>query len=588
MSPRLDQLKDTLQREFPLDFSTSQLLEISSELIAAYNDGLQNSTAAMLPSHIYTLPTGMELGKYLAVDLGGSTLRVALVHLMGDARIDVNGEESPRPMEILEMKVWGGAQIEHLKTLTGDEFFDWIALRVQEVADIAYKRFGLTGLQMGLSWSFPIESTSIDSGKVQGMGKGFVVADSLLGTDLKTHFTNAFNRLGLKISLDAIVNDSLAALLSHAYTAPATRSALILGTGTNASVSLPLTKLPSQKSSKTDLSRPPGAQEVLVNTELSMFGKDIYPVTKWDDALDAAMPRPGFQPLEYLIGGRYVGEIARRVVTDLGRERGLFSSSPSLWDEPYSLPTEILGNMESCPDNEFPTSYKGMHPSLDDAPLPSEDAMALKLISHHISSRAANYCALALFALMKFREPEEAGLSTQRSGVVPIAFVGSVMEKFPGLLERTQAVLDRLTGWSPEATEAQRILLEFAPESAIFGAAVAVAAAHSKPPSPAATATNSVRTSNSLPDNSSNTTDTPSPQPNPSYFTKKFKSLSTMKKSTSKKLNKKITLSNPPSKVAAPKEANHDFSKEPHTAPGILTSINQFFSQYLFHKALKK
>ncbi|KAK6340835.1 hypothetical protein TWF696_009153 [Orbilia brochopaga] len=585
MSTSLDQLRSTLQSEFPLDFSTPRLLEISSQLIEAFNDGLQNSTAAMLPSHIYTLPTGTEQGKYLSVDLGGSTLRVALVQLTGAG---VTGEEGPRPMSILEMKTWGGSQIDHLKTLTGDAFFDWIALRVQEVADIAYKRFGLTGLRLGLSWSFPIESTSIDSGKVQGMGKGFIVADSLLGTDLKTHFTNAFNRLGLKISLDAIVNDSLAAFLSHAYTAPATRSALILGTGTNASVSLPLSKLPPHKSADNDLTRPPDAQEVLVNTELSMFGKGILPVTKWDDALDAAMPRPGFQPLEYLIGGRYVGEIARRVITDLEKESGLFGSRPSSWDEPYSLHTEILASIEACPDDKLPTSYKGIHPSLDDTPLPFEDAVALKLISHHISSRAARYCAIALYALMKFREHEDLSSSSQSSDVIPIAFVGSVMEKYPDLLERTQAVLDRLTGWSPENTGTQRILLQFSPESAIFGAAVAVAAAHSKPSTPAVTASNSVRTSNSLPDNSSNTTDTPPPQPSPSFFTKKFRSLSSMKKSTSKKLNKKISIPNPPNRVVAPKEANDDFSKESHAVPSILTSINGFFSQYLFHKALKR
>ncbi|KAJ6262356.1 Hexokinase-1 [Drechslerella dactyloides] len=588
MTTSSDQLKDTLQQEFPLDLSTPRLLEISSELTAAFHDGLHNSTAAMLPSHIYTLPTGTEQGKYIAADLGGSTLRVALVQLAGDKSrsLIISDTETP-PMTILEMKTWGGSQIEHLKTLTGDDFFDWIARRIEEIVEVAYKRFGLTDLRLGLSWSFPIESTSLDSGKVQGMGKGFVVADSLLGTDLKTHFTNAFSRLGLKISLDAIVNDSLATLLSHAYTAPATRTALILGTGTNASVSLPLSMLPSEKLAQTHLSRPLGAQEVLVNTELSMFGKGIYPVTKWDDALDAAMPRPGFQPLEYLIGGRYVGEIARRVVVDLEKERGLFGSKPLLWNDPYSLKTEILANIEVCPDDKFPNSYKEIHPSLDDAPLSFEDAMALKMISHHVSSRAANYCAIALHALVKFREHESVSLPGQKQNIVPIGFVGSVMEKYPGLLERTQAVLDRLTGWSPGDVETQRILLEFAPESAIFGAAVAVAAAYSKPSTPP-TASNSVRTSNSLPDNSSNTTDTPPPQPSPNFFVKRFKSLSGAKKTNSIKKLKKISLPPPSNKVAPPKDANNDFSKESHPAPSILTSINGFFSQYLFHKVLKK
>lgn len=49
------------------------------------------------------------------------------------------------------------------------------------------------------------------------------------------------------------------------------------------------------------------------------------------------------------------------------------------------------------------------------------------------------------------------------------------MEKYPLLRERTQQVLDRIVGWTPQTTNKQRLLLEFSHESAIYGAAVAVA-----------------------------------------------------------------------------------------------------------------
>ena len=35
----------------------------------------------MLPSHITTLPSGRERGLYVAVDIGGTNMRVALVRL---------------------------------------------------------------------------------------------------------------------------------------------------------------------------------------------------------------------------------------------------------------------------------------------------------------------------------------------------------------------------------------------------------------------------------------------------------------------------------------------------------------------------
>ncbi|EPS36919.1 hypothetical protein H072_9553 [Dactylellina haptotyla CBS 200.50] len=484
MAPGLDmdQVKATLERELPLGLSTSTMLQISSKLTAAYEEGLQKSTASMLASHIYHLPSGYEKGYFLSVDLGGSTLRVALVQLVGHKDAVRRGGaltvDQPKPMSIVEIKTWGGVQIEHLKTLTGDAFFDWIAVRIREVVVNKFGTKQTPILPLGLSWSFPIESTSIDSGKLQGMGKGFRVAEGLLGTDLKAHFMNAFSRQDLNISLEAIINDSLAALLSHAYVSPATRCALILGTGTNAAVSLPLSMLPN---SKLHSNQPAEAREVLMNTELSMYGKDIYPVTKWDDELDAAMPRPGFQPLEYLIGGGYMGEIGRRLIVEL-RSQGLFQNMPTIWEKPYTLPTEVLANMEELRDENIPDNYNKISSTLPDLDLPVEDAMTLRKIADHISTRAANYCAIALHAMIKLRERGgESPSSHPEKNIVPIAFVGSVMEKYPRLLARSQQALDKLTEWTPESKDDQlRIVLEFAPESAIFGAAVSVAAALEK------------------------------------------------------------------------------------------------------------
>ncbi|RVD88275.1 uncharacterized protein DFL_002464 [Arthrobotrys flagrans] len=482
-APELSALKELLGHELLADITAESMQEISKSLTASYATGLKESTASMLPSHIYFLPNGQETGYYLAVDLGGSTLRVAIVHLEGYKDPSLRGSpidpSNPRPMNIVQIRSWGGSHIDHLKTLTGDAFFDWIADRI---GDVVQEKFGnrMTDelLPLGLSWSFPIESTAIDRGKIQNMGKGFRVAGELLGTDLKEHFQRAFKRQGLYISMEAIVNDSLATLLSHAYVSPATRCGLILGTGTNAAMSLPLKMLPESKLLPSHSNRPAGAREVLVNTELSMYGRGILPITKWDTALDEAMPRPGFQPLEYIIGGAYLGEIARLIIIDV-QHGDLFQEIPEDWKKKqYSLGTEILALLEDRAFNQLPTNYQELNEEYPDIAMPEIDALALKMIASHISSRAANFCAISLHAIIKLREKAAKSPSSHPTkNIVPIAFVGTVLEKYPNLLGRTQDALDKLTGWHPTSpVQTQRIVLEFSSESAIYGAAVAVAA----------------------------------------------------------------------------------------------------------------
>ncbi|KAK6361876.1 hypothetical protein TWF730_005588 [Orbilia blumenaviensis] len=490
-SSELRSLEELLDNELFANIPAGDMQEISKSLTASYATGLKESTASMLPSHIYFLPNGQETGYYLAVDLGGSTLRVAIVHLEGYKDPSLRGSpiaaSNPRPMNIVSIRSWAGAKVDHLKTLTGDAFFDWIADKIGEVIE---EKFGTRTktelLPLGLSWSFPIESTAIDRGKIQSMGKGFRVADELLGTDLKDHFQNAFKRQGIHVSMEAIVNDSLATLLSHAYVSPATRCGLILGTGTNTAMSLPLKMLPESKLLPSHKNCPLGAREVLVNTELSMYGRGILPMTKWDTALDEAMPRPGFQPLEYLIGGAYLGEIARLIIIDV-RQGDLFREIPEVWAEKsYSLGTEVLALLEQRASDNLPTNYQELNEEYPDMPIPEIDALALRSIAFHISSRAARYCAISLHAIIKLRETVARSPSSHNfMNIVPIAFVGTVLEKYPTLLSRTQAALDQLTGWH-QTTHAhkQRIVLEFSSESAIYGAAVAVAAVLGKKSNP--------------------------------------------------------------------------------------------------------
>jgi hexokinase len=151
----------------------------------------------------------------------------------------------------------------------------------------------------------------------------------------------------LNVELDAIINDGQATLLTRAYQDDATCFGLILGTGTNMAVVLPVTAFAHTKFGERPQSWFDQAQHVLVNTELSMFGKNILPSTRWDDSLNKTHTRPDFQPLEYFIGGRYMGEIVRLVLVEAIRTIGLFDGGfPDHFLEPYSLETSTLAAFE--------------------------------------------------------------------------------------------------------------------------------------------------------------------------------------------------------------------------------------------------
>lgn len=86
----------------------------------------------------------------MALDLGGTNLRVSAVRLLG------NGE-----VEVLEVKK---VATNELKTGRRDAFFDWMADAVKELITVKAKHLfrpaqvnGSETLSLGVCWSFPVE-----------------------------------------------------------------------------------------------------------------------------------------------------------------------------------------------------------------------------------------------------------------------------------------------------------------------------------------------------------------------------------------------------------------------------------------------
>lgn len=462
----MDDLLREIQRllEAPLD--PAQLLQMSAKLQLQFAPKLDTSDICMLPSYNDKLPTGLERGTYLALDVGGSTFRVAVVELNGK-------EPATKSMRIVNMKSY---KIDNsVRQLRGNAFFDWMAEKIETaITDPQVEHINETNtFGMGLAWSFPIEQTSIRSGNLLAMGKGFLATEGTLGQDLSELIMGPCKKRNLPVHMESIVNDSSATLLSRAYEDPSTRFAVILGTGFNIAAHLPISTLSPSKFKGYPQKWLDSATHVLVNTELSMFGKNIFPITRWDDQLNTAHLRPDFQPFEHLISGRYLGEIVRLIIVEAVRTAGLFSGEvPSKLSEPYALDTGTLAalDMDESKHHTHSIAYFQTHHPLSKPPT-YRDMAFIRHVAQLVSHRAAAYLAAGIHSLWELRISSE-GLTPETAGRMAIGCNGSVIEKYPLFRELCQSHLDELTGLS--GAEPGSISLEIAVESAIFGAAVAV------------------------------------------------------------------------------------------------------------------
>lgn len=483
----LDDFADEVDTLFSNPLSTDNMADMSEKIRAQFRHCLQSSPYCMLPSYNHALPTGAEKGTFLALDVGGSTFRVALIELHGRAQ----------DMRIVKVS---SSQIDNsVKLLEGTQFFDWMAGHIEKMlkeVGTDYGRGDVT-LPMGLSWSFPIEQTSMGSGNVIHMGKGFMCSNGTLGQELGQLIIDSCRKRQLNVEMAAIVNDSSAAMLSRAYVDPKTRMSLILGTGTNMAIHYPVNEIGRSKFGL----RPEGwfdyAKHVIVNTEMSMFGGGVLPMTRWDDALNNSHLRPDYQPLEYMITGRYLGEIVRLIMVEAVETAGLFGGQlPHSMREPYSFDTSIVACLEEDSSASLSSSAARLQkehtfPSFP----PVEDLRFLRRVCQVVSRRAAGYLATAIHSMWCLSNEVE--YSTTPSVLDPlakespkvtvvesddsaknlsIACDGTVINKYPGFRDTCQNYLDQLTEKTNPNSGAS-IRLDPAPESAILGAAVAVAVA---------------------------------------------------------------------------------------------------------------
>ncbi|KAI1435357.1 hexokinase-7 [Xylaria sp. CBS 124048] len=422
----------------PIHIDNSKAHVLAHELHETFKELAAQSLTQFLPTpiseSILRPKGGGEKGRHLAIDIGGTNLRVGFIDLLGndglsaEKGITTDGNNIPPGTQsnirrVLEQS-WPIEEV--LKKENADSLFAWIGSCIAQVVREGREAFGLeprSELPMGVTFSFPIIQKTLADATIMAMGKGFTITSKLdLGTLLVDGYEKSKSPDLPGIKVTAILNDAVATLVSFTYQFQEDRNhkaamGLICGTGTNATIPLRQSTLhPKKLPGKIKVRADDRIDDikVAVNTEWSINGsakplQKLGLISKWDSQLDAEGEVPGFQPLEYMTSGRYLGELARLIFVDYLKTHSNISEE--------DLPAQLM--QRSGLTTTFLSHYKPPNPStllskleaefsLDTARRPIKwtegTAMVLYHIAKSIEIRAAALIAASIVGLLACAE----------------------------------------------------------------------------------------------------------------------------------------------------------------------------------------
>uniref|UniRef100_J3MJ93 Phosphotransferase n=2 Tax=Oryza brachyantha TaxID=4533 RepID=J3MJ93_ORYBR len=411
----------------------------------------------MIPSHVYSLPTGNETGLFYALDLGGTNFRVLRVQLGGkDKRIiDTEFEQVSIPNEIMHG--------------TTEDLFDFIASGLSRFVATESDKFHLPQgrkREIGFTFSFPVNQTSIDSGILIKWTKGFAVSGTA-GKDVVACLNAAMERKGLDMRVSALVNDTVGALAGAHYWDDDVMVAVILGTGTNACYIQRTEAIPKLQHLVL------GTGNTIINTEWGAFS-DGLPLTEFDREMDDESINPGEQIFEKMISGMYLGEIVRRVLVKMAEVSDLFGHSfPKKLAEPFVLRTPHLCAMQQ--DNS--DNLGEVESILCDVIGVSQASLEARRVAVEVADciirRGGRLAGAGIVGILEKMENDSKGKIFGRRTAV--AMDGRLYENYPQYRRYMKEAVVELLG--PELSN--HIVIEHTKDGSGIGAAL-LAAANSK------------------------------------------------------------------------------------------------------------
>jgi len=247
--------------------------------------------------------------------------------------------------------------------------------------------------------------------------------------------------------------------------------------------------------------------------------------TEWDRELDAACARPGFQPLEYMTGGRYIGELVRIIflnyMTKMYKPPVASAALPATIVHSYSFTTTFVSAViaRARSNSELAGELKRRIPPPESSnwAWTPHSAGALRRIAYLVQVRSAGLIAASTMGLLhtvgevSLSEP---GANTSRDvtmegdgdepapklkgkakllnrdtrdGLSPapgstawksgpeelvIAYTGGIIQHYPNFKEQCQRFIDRLVMQAGPQDGGKSVFLREARDGGIVGAGV--------------------------------------------------------------------------------------------------------------------
>ena len=398
----------------------------------------------MQPSFV-SRPTGKEQGRFVTLDLGGTNVRATVVDLRGDGGIHLMKSDSFR----LPMTSGSGSDL-------FDPIADFLGSLLE--TDAHYN--------LGFIFAFPIDQTGIRSGRLTKWTKEFAF-DGVEGRDVVSLLQAAVDRRSTqspalrRVRVSALANDTVGVLAAGAYLDTRCDVGLIVGTGYNLAVAVPLDSIEHDR-------QPPAGNpnEMLINMECGNFDGVRTIQTEVDRLVDAGSGTEG-QLIEKMISGRYLGEIVRLQVAETSSLENTFSgwlSHATTLDTPYAFSTEDLSDIlfDSSPH----LAATGMVLArLGVADASAQDRQRLFEICASVADRSAFLVALSIVATASYIDPD-----LERDHVVAVD--GSVFRGIPDYQNRVEAAIADILQDRPNP-----ISLAYVRDGSGLGAAVIAAVA---------------------------------------------------------------------------------------------------------------
>ncbi|KAF2808064.1 uncharacterized protein BDZ99DRAFT_478564 [Mytilinidion resinicola] len=418
----LDQIK-RLEELFTVP--KEKLKEITDHFVNELAKGLtvEGGSIPMNPTWCMGFPDGYETGTFLALDMGGTNLRVC----------EINLPEEKGEFDIIQSKY---RMPEELKTGNAEELWDYVADCLQQFIEYHHEGEELDELPLGFTFSYPATQDYIDHGVLQRWTKGFDI-EGVEGKDVVPPFEAALKERGVPIKLTALVNDTTGTLIASAYTDTDMKIGCIFGTGCNAAYMEDCGSIPKLAHLNLNPKLP-----MAINCEWGAFDNEhkVLPRTPYDIIIDKESPRPGQQAFEKMIAGLYLGEIFRLVLVDLhgNQDVKIFEGQDlGKLKKAYSLDASFLSSIEEDPFENLSETQDLFQNKLGITTTKPE----LELIAHLtklIGTRAARLSACGVAAICKKKNITSCHVGAD----------GSVFNKYPHFKARGAQALREIFDWT--------------------------------------------------------------------------------------------------------------------------------------------